>query len=251
MLKTTIALMAIMLLIPATGTAASSAKAVHGKVAKAVDVEAASQKQYDKWTEKRADESSEIRDMKAMDSWLEFQNKKYVKYIKKQETVIAELQRRKEEAKRIRMELEPYLEEVVAQLESFVAADLPFLQEERVGRIQFLHESLDDYRLALSEKLRRVFEALQVETEYGRNVSTDSVEMDLNGTPIRVSTFRLGRIALFYRTADGAEAGYWDKASGSWKAMDESYTRILQRAEDMAERKRAVELLDLPIGATR
>ncbi len=251
MLRIAILSMVITLLSPAMAISATSAKAVHGQAAKAVAVEAAAQQQYEQWSDKRETASSEIRDMKAMDSWLEFQTKKYAKYIKKQEEVIAELQRRKEEAKRIRMELEPFLETVVDSLEQFVASDLPFLPKERANRIQFLRNSLDDYHLELSEKLRRVFEALLIEAEYGRNVSANTQELDINGTPTQASVFRLGRTALFYQTADGSEAGVWDKNTGTWKALDENYARTLHRARDMAERKRAVELLDLPIGATR
>ncbi len=78
-------------------------------------------------------------------------------------------------------------------------------------RIQFLRDSLDDYHLQLSEKLRRVFEALLVETEYGQNVSTSTQELMINGTPTQVTIFRLGRAALYYQTTDGSEVGIWDK----------------------------------------
>ncbi|WP_147820763.1 DUF3450 domain-containing protein [Salidesulfovibrio onnuriiensis] len=251
MLKAVTLSLTALLLAPALAAAAPPAKAVHAQAAEAVAVEAAAQKRYQQWSDEKEGVAADIRDMKAMDSWLEFQNRKYAKYIKKQEEVIAELERRKEEARRIKMELEPFLETVVDSLEQFVSSDLPFLPEERAARIGFLRDSLDDYRLELSEKLRRVFEALLVEMEYGRNVSTTSRELDLNGAPTQVSIFRLGRTALFYQTADGAEAGYWDRASGSWKPLDENYSRTLHRAKDMADRKRAVELLDLPIGAAR
>lgn len=230
---------------------AAPAEAVHARVAKAVAVEAQAQRHYQQWTDRKEGAATDIRNMKAMESWLKFQNKKYVKYIRKQEEVIAELERRKQEARLIRMELEPFLETVVDRLEEFVASDLPFLIEERTRRIRFLRSSLDDYRLGLSEKLRRVFEALQVEMEYGRNVSTATKELDLEGVPTQVSVFRLGRTALFYQTADGAKVAYWDRASSAWSPLDESTARTLHRAKDMADRKRAVELLALPVGAAQ
>lgn len=251
MLKSVVTAMTVLLLVPVMAGAADSAGKVHAQAAKAVAVEAAAQKQYLKWTDQKQDAAAEIRDMKAMDAWLDFQNRKYSKYIIKQKEVIAELERRKEEARRIKMELEPFLETVVDSLARFVESDLPFLTEERSRRIDFLHESLDDYRLELSEKLRRVFEALLVETEYGRNVSSSMQELDIDGVPTQVAVFRLGRTALFYQTADGSGAGYWDRASGAWKPLAQDYTQTLHRARDMADRKRAVELLDLPIGATR
>ncbi|MFV0421645.1 DUF3450 domain-containing protein [Oleidesulfovibrio sp.] len=252
MLKAVTLSLFALLLVPSTAaTASSPAKAVHEQATKAIAVESAAQQKYQQWTDQKEHIAADIRDMKAMDSWLEFQNKKYTKYIQKQEETISELERRKEEARRIKMELEPYLETVVDSLRQFVASDLPFLAEERARRLQFLQTSLDDYRLELSEKLRRVFEALLIEMEYGRNVATTTQELDINGAPTQVTIFRLGRTALFYQTTDNTQAGYWDRASGSWKPLNESYSRTLHRATEMAARKRAVELLDLPVGAGR
>lgn len=230
---------------------AATAQAVHEQAVKAIAAEGAAQAQYQQWSEDKLSMAADIRDMKAMEAWLEFQIRKYEKYTRKQETVIAELERRKEEAKRIQMELEPFLEKVVAELDQFVAGDMPFLAEERAARIRFLRESLDDYHIELSEKLRRVFEALLVETEYGRTVSTTTEELVISDEPTQVSLFRLGRTALFYQTADGSEAGMWDAASNAWRPLDPIFARTLQRARDMADRKRAVELLELPMGATR
>lgn len=235
----------LLLVIPAMGNTA--VKKVHRQASKAVAVEAEAQKQYQDWADRREQESEEIRQMKATEAWLEFQNRKYGKYVKKQEAVIAELARRKEEAKRIKMELEPFLETVVNQLENFVDSDLPFLSDERRQRIKFLRESLYDYHLELSEKLRRVFEALLIETEYGQNVSTSIQELEIHDTPMQVKIFRLGRAALYYQTTDGSEVGIWDEKTQSWKQLDSAYSLTLRRAKDMAERKRAVELLELPL----
>jgi len=251
MLKALLSISFFILVATVLPVQATTAATVHGQAVKAVAVEASAQKQYQDWIDRKATASADIRDMKAMDSWLDFQNRKYTKYIQKQEMVIAELERRKKEAKRIQMELEPFLETVVDQLEQFTKNDLPFLVKERTNRIEFLKSSLNDYRLALSEKLRRVFEALLIETEYGRNVSTTTQNLDIKGQLTQVSLFRLGRTALFYQTADGKSAGVWDKGTGTWVPLNEIYSRTLRRAKDMADRKRAVELLDLPIGAAR
>ncbi|WP_320008070.1 DUF3450 domain-containing protein [Maridesulfovibrio sp.] len=238
-------------LVTAPAMGSTQVTAVHEQASKAVEIEAKAQNRYQDWTDLKEQNSDEIREMKATEAWLEFQNKKYSRYVKKQKEIIAELKRRKEEAKRIKMELEPFLETVVDQLELFVKSDLPFLTNERTNRIQFLRDSLDDYHLQLSEKLRRVFEALLVETEYGQNVSTSTQELMLNGTATQVTIFRLGRAALYYQTTDGSEVGIWDKNSNSWKTLAPAYALTLHRAKDMAERKRAVELLELPLGVAK
>ncbi len=229
----------------------ASPQTIHAEATKAISAEAKAQARYTKWTEEKVSIADDVRDMKAMDAWLAFQIKKYAKYIDRQKAVIAELERRKDEARRIRMELEPFLDVTVNALEEFVQQDLPFLTEERQKRLDFLRASLDDYRLSLSEKLRRVFEALYIENEYGRNVSTTTQELIIAGEPSQVSVFRLGRTALYYQTNDGSAAGIWDADLGAWKPLDPAFARILRRAKDMAERKRAVELLALPVGESR
>ncbi|MEF2230775.1 MAG: DUF3450 domain-containing protein [Pseudodesulfovibrio sp.] len=240
---------AALLLVPVLARGAATPAQVHDQMAGAVAAEARAQAEYTRWSDEKTGVADEIRDMKAMDDWLDFQSGKYAKYIEKQHAVLAELERRKEEAKRIRMELEPFLETVVDRLAAFVEQDLPFLAEERGQRIAFLRATLDDYHLDLSEKLRRVFEALLVETEYGRNVATVTRVLDLDGAPTQVTVFRLGRTALFYQATDGSSAGTWDRKAGAWTPLDQGVARTLRRAKDMAERKRAVELLELPIGA--
>lgn len=231
-----------------TGEArAQSPESIVSQTERGVLAEAEAQGRVQRWTDARDALSAEIRDQKMQSAWLDFQIEKYQRYLERQQRTIAELERRKEEARRIEMELEPFLETVVESLEEEVNRDLPFLPEERAQRIAFLHQSLDDYHLSLSEKLRRVLEALQVEAEYGRTVETRSRNIQLNDKATRVTMFRLGRTALFYLTADGSAAGVWDREAQAWHSLGQDEDRVLTRARDMAERRRAVELLPLPV----
>lgn len=220
---------------------------IYDKAVRALKTETAAAEKYQKWDDTKKDFAAEITNMKMLDDWMTFQNTKYQRYVKKQQRIITELKRRKAEAQKIRMELEPFLETVVSKLEEQVKADLPFLRKERTQRIAFLRDSLDDYHLELSEKLRRVFEALQVETEYGRNVEATPEQIELNGIPTTVSVFRLGRTALYYQTEDGNSSGYWDRSIETWVPVDTEFSRDIQKAKDMASRKRAVELISLPV----
>jgi hypothetical protein len=242
-----LSLSVLFLLLTPGGASGQEPEAVLARAERAVAAEAGAQAEAEGLALARDEASAEIRDLKMQDAWLDFQMIKYRRYLERQEAAIAELERRREEARRIAMELEPYLETVVDELEAHVARDLPFLPGERAGRIAFLRESLDDYHLDLGEKLRRVLEALQVEMEYGRTVETGSREIDLGGAPVRVATLRLGRTALYYLTEDGSGAGMWDRAAGGWHALGGGHARTLALARDMAERRRAVELLPLPL----
>jgi hypothetical protein len=221
---------------------------------------AKAQERADRWAEEKPGLEAEARELKAREAWLEFQVRRHEGYVAERRRRVAELERRKAEAARLGQELEPLLEAVLARLEAFVAADLPFLAQERRARLAFLRESLDDCRLGLGEKLRRVLEALQVEADYGRGVEAGTVELPLNsatakggavatdgaiptdgaasageargaaaanaatGPTVRVATYRLGRLGYFYLAADPdagvGAAGRWDPAARAWRRLD-------------------------------
>ena len=246
MLKSTTLGALLMLTLIANESGAASQPA-YEKAISALKTETAASEEYQKWDDQKKDLAAEITNMKMLDDWMTFQNSKYQRYVQRQQKTIAELKRRKIEAQKINMELEPFLETIVDRLEEQIKADLPFLSKERTQRIAFLRDSLDDYHLELSEKLRRVFEALQIETEYGRNVENTSEQINLDGVPTTVSIFRLGRTALYYQTEDGKSSGYWDRNSKTWVPVSSEFSRDIQKAKDMASRKRAVELISLPV----
>lgn len=246
MLKS-ITLGALLILTLTANESGAASQPTYEKAVTALKTEVAASKEYQKWDDTKKDLAAEITNMKMLDDWMTFQNTKYQRYVQRQQKTIAELKRRKIEAQKISMELEPFLETIVDKLDEQIKTDLPFLSKERKQRIAFLRDSLDDYHLELSEKLRRVFEALQVETEYGRNVENTSEQIELDGVPTTVSIFRLGRTALYYQTADGKNSGYWDRRIKTWVPVSSKFSRDIQKAKDMASRKRAVELISLPV----
>jgi hypothetical protein len=224
---------------------------VDRRVQQAIQEVREAQAEADRWAEKREAMRAEIRELKARKAWLDFQARKHEAYAATQKRRVAELERRKQEAQRIRVELEPFLEEVLARLESFVDADLPFLKQERRRRLGFLRRSLDDPRLGLGEKLRRVLEALQVEAGYGRDTEVVQRTLQLDGEPVRVSVFRLGRLGLYYVGPDGSRAGMYDPSADAWRPLPERFAKPLSSAMDMARRRRAADFLDLPIPGGR
>ncbi len=225
-------------------TAGNASKVIEGQI----DHAKQAQKTFENWEGEKAVLLSEIRDAKIRSLWLEFQRQKYQNYLGKQQKVIEELKQKKIDAKKIRMELEPFLEQLVMTLEKRVANDLPFLLKERRERIAFLKESLADYHIDLSEKLRRILEALRVEAEYGKTVESTEEMLKLNGEPTKVVVVRIGRIGLFFRSLEGNYIGRWNQNKRAWEMLSSTYAPVIADASEMASGKRAVELLDLPLG---
>lgn len=156
--------------------------------------------------------------------------------------------RREKEADRVRTELTAYLNQVLSDLESAVDEDLPFLKDERSGRLASLKELLVDPQQSPAEKFRRVFEALQIEAEYGTTVEVTQQNIELGGTEILTDVLRLGRLSLFCQTIDGTKSGVFDQVDNTWKPLPEKVNRNIARAIAMARLERSIELVELPLG---
>lgn len=206
------------------------------------------QEQVRSWTREKRELVNEILGLKTSLEWHRYQNEKYDAYLERKKESIDELKRRKQEMRTLRMELEPYLEKVIQDLGSFVGNDMSFLVQERKDRLEYLKESMTDYHLSMSEKLRRVLEALQVEAQYGRSSEVKARSLRIDGQTMQAEVLRVGRVARFYRSLDGESLGRWDKRTKSWELLSSDFSRSLKKAMDMTGQKQAVELVDLPIG---
>lgn len=158
-----------------------------------------------------------------------------------------EIRRELEEGKRLEEEIDGKVEDIFSRLKVSANEGLPFLREEREKRMAVLEELMGDPDTSASERLRRILEALRIEADYGfaSEVSQESIQLD--DAEIVVRVLHLGRIALFYQTGSG-QVGFYDMAESAWKPLEKSWEARLSRAFDMAERKRAPDLVLLPVG---
>ncbi|MEZ4601034.1 MAG: DUF3450 domain-containing protein [Syntrophotaleaceae bacterium] len=240
-------LVVLSLLCVATQAAAVDVDSVQEATVSALAREQKSQQQTDSWSAEKQALANSILDQKTRLQWNRYQNRQYQEYIKLKEEQLVALREQKESMRQLRMALEPYLDQVLDNLARFAAADLPFLPEERADRLAFLRESLGDPELALGEKLRRILEGLKVEAEYGNHIEVTSEKLELEGQSTQVEVLRLGRVGLFYLTKDGTSPGVWNAAGKSWVRLEEKYAAPLRSTMDIVERKRAAELVELPL----
>lgn len=217
-------------------------------VEQAVSARAATQQQQDAWAAERSDLLARWRAAQANVGWLEQRRGAAAARVAATRGRVEELERRLNEADRLETSMQDTLLVLVDRLEQSVARSLPFLAGERAVRLASLREVLARPDVAAAEKLRRVLEALQVEAGYGHTVEVLQVPITVGGETVHADVLRLGRVALMWRTPDGARAGVYDPGEAAWTELGAGERRRIGLAMEMASRLRAVEIVDLPLG---
>ena len=148
----------------------------------------------------------------------------------------------------MQQEITPMIAALIGELEDFVAADLPFLSAERSTRLTRLIELRDDPEVVVSEKFRKVLEAMLVETEYGNTIEVYQETINTGGDEMLVDIFRLGRVGLFYQSLDHTSCGFYNVAAKAWQPLPGVYQRSIAAAMEIGAKRRPAELLTLPLG---
>lgn len=152
----------------------------------------------------------------------------------------------------VQRQIPPLLERMLDGLENFVALDVPFHLEEREERVDRLRSNIGKSNQSVAEIFRQVLEAYKIENEYGRKIEAYEASIDFNGdgNDRQVNMFRVGRIALLYRTEDGSEVGRWDNDSRSWEALDAGeWSDKVNTGIRIARNQAVKDVLTLPIAA--
>lgn len=152
------------------------------------------------------------------------------------------------ETDRITGEITPFLDTLLATLQTVSQEGPPFLVQERQERIDKLETLVNDPAVSVGEKYRRLMEGLLVEAEYGTTTEVYQAHIDLHGQSTLVDIFRLGRLNLFYLTLDRSGCGVFNVAANSWEPLADASLRPLRSVVAMAAKRQPVELVSLPLG---
>ncbi|WP_420821130.1 DUF3450 domain-containing protein [Pseudidiomarina aquimaris] len=169
------------------------------------------------------------------------------KQIASQQTEKSDLNASIDEVSVVERQITPLMLRMIDSLATFVELDVPFLPEERNNRIAGLEDLMDRADVDVSEKFRRVMEAYQIESEYGRTIEAYNGAMEVNGQSQDVEFLRVGRTALIYKTRNGDTMGVWNQQARAWQELDSSYAANVQEALRIARKQLAPDLLMLPI----
>lgn len=145
----------------------------------------------------------------------------------------------------------PLARQMVADLDRFVAADLPFQVELRRRRVEDLKQLLDDPARNTADKFRRVLDVYRSEVDFGYSLGAEEAQLTIDGQPTPVAIVRIGRVGLYYLSADRKRAGYWNVEKRGWRGLDAAAAPEVWRALQVARGEAPPELLELPLQVPR
>jgi hypothetical protein len=235
-------------LFPLGASASEDGIAVWETVLKEMDTHRSIQKSEDKWAAEKDELLSQYRALEEKRQGLQEKKEILRARLDVLSRSVSEAERKTIETQKVMAQLQATLQEILSRLRAFIDTDLPFLSEERSERVEALKILLARPDVDLSEKCRRVMEALHVETEYGHGFEVSQETIDIDSRPVAVEILRAGRLSLFFRTPDGEVVGFYDPAASEWKRLPSRYKRPMMEATEMALRRRPVDLVKLPLG---
>jgi seryl-tRNA synthetase len=146
--------------------------------------------------------------------------------------------------------IQPLMEDMVEALDQLVEADVPFLLDERRGRVQRLRALMDDPSRSPAQRYRLVVEAYQIENEYGRTIESYRGDIEIRGRNFEnVEFVRIGRVALIMRTDDDQTLMRFDRASGQWVDLDMAMLADVRQASRIAREQIPPDLIFIPVTA--
>ncbi len=198
---------ALVMLMPVT-VGAQSVDSVLAAVVQKNQAGSQSQKRIDQTTEQTQDLVQQYKVLVKELDGLNVYNQLLSKQVDNQQVEMSGLDNAIDQVTVIERQIMPLMVRMIGGLEEFVALDVPFLPDERKKRLDFLNSLLERSDVTVAEKFRRVMEAYQIESDYGRNIEAYRGTLDLEGQQWEVDFLRIGRIALIYQTLDGGQTGY-------------------------------------------
>ncbi len=213
-----------------------------------ISIRQKTQKQEEQWRNDRETLLNRYEALERQLSELEIQKRALEETKEAARKRIAGKEKQLADIEQIQLKIVPLIEKQMDLLAAHLDADLPFLPEERQQRIERLTALRHDPDVAVSEKLRKVFEALMVEAEYGSTIEVYQQTIAIDDRDMLVDIFRLGRMSLFFQTLDQSVCGYYDQAADAWKRLPATYNKTIQTAIAIGTKRQSVELLTLPLG---
>lgn len=221
---------------------------VEKPVGQAITTRQQSQKETEEWQQQKEKLVIQLEQLQLTVKNLQEQKRELSSQVETQQKRVDEKTQKLADIKQIQEEMDPFVKTLADSIAALPENGLPFLQEERDERIKNLRITLADKEIPISEKFRKAMEALQVEAEYGLTIETYQKQITLGSGKVLVNIFRFGRLGLYFQSLDQQSCGMFDIAEGKWIRLPDSCNFNMQKAVEIASKRRPAELLALPLG---
>jgi hypothetical protein len=224
------------------------AERVEEPVRQSIDIRQKTQEEEEMWQHEKEKLNAQFEQL--------LQDKKYLQQQKldlQQELAttwkrISSKEKQLRDIEQISEQIRPFLDTLVTELKMEINNSLPFLMTERTLRLEKLESLLTIPEVSISEKYRKVMEALLVEAEYGFTIEARQETIEITGNKRLVNIFRLGRLSLFYQSLDRKECGFYNIAENLWQPLKAKYNHDIHNALAIAAKQQPAEIISLPLG---
>jgi septal ring factor EnvC (AmiA/AmiB activator) len=236
--------------LAATVAAAGELDPVLAAEAGKIQVAQASQQRIDRMVDETEDLEAQYKQVTKELDGLKVYNDYLERQIADQIRELEELHRSIDQVSSMERQIMPLMIRMLDALDRFVELDVPFLRDERTERVARLRATMERADVSAAEKFRRLTEAFQIEIDYGRTIEAYKDSLELDGATLEVNVLRLGRIGLYYQTADASVTGMWDVNGKRWTPLDDGASRNqVRQGLRIAGKQIAPDLLLLPVPA--
>lgn len=148
----------------------------------------------------------------------------------------------------INRQIVPLMTRMIDGLEQSISLDVPFLMDEREERIQTLKDLMERSDVSVAEKFRKVMEAYQIELDYANTAEAYEQTLTFGDETRNYNILRIGRIGLYFQSADAGITGRWDHDAREW-VEDNSARNEVRTGLRMTKQLIAPEIIVVPVSA--
>lgn len=208
---------------------------------------AASQKRVEATATETDELTSEFRLTNKKIESLNIYNRQLTAVIQSQNEELASLQRQIDEVEEVGRSVTPLMLKMIDSLAQFIEVDIPFLLDSRRERVEGLRGLMRRSDVADAERYRRILEAYQTESDFGRTIEAYAGTLNKDGVDVPVDFLRVGRIGLLYQTRDLEEVGAWNPELKGFEVLDSSYFSWVAEGLRVAKKQSAPQLIRIPL----
>ncbi|MBU1056037.1 MAG: DUF3450 domain-containing protein [Proteobacteria bacterium] len=237
-----------LLSVNSSATADNTVLRLDQPVQQSIKIRQATQQEEESWRFEKEKLIAGYEELQKQQEQLKTRKEQLNQQIETTQTRLAAKEKQLTDIEQITAQVRPFLDGIINNIELQISDSLPFLATERNQRVEKLKTIMADPSIDISEKYRKVMEALLIEAEYGFTIETYQQTISFEKQTMLVNIFRLGRLSLFFQSLDQKHCGFYNLSTNTWQTLSGSYNRTIKTAIDIAAKQLPVELLTLPIG---